>query len=71
MPNQYLKEALLVGSRKGCGLIIPSLLYQVVPGPEIKQQMETHTRSKPVKNLFLKPGTFKMETPETIRLSLQ
>ena len=62
--NRFLKEALLthikVGSGKSSCPVIPSLLQPVIPGAQTKQQMETHSRS--TLNLYLNPGSFKMES---------
>ena len=55
-----------VGSRKSGCPVIPSLL-QLVPKPNNKCRPILHLSQL---NLYLTPGTLKMETPETIRLSL-
>ena len=47
---------------------IDRVFQQTVSGIQIQQQMETHLN---LLNLFLKAEKFKMETPETIRTSLQ
>ena len=57
-----------VGSGKGSGQVFPGFLQPPVPG--------SHGKWRPILdlsrlNLFLSTGTFKMETPETIRLSLK
>ena len=61
---------LKTGCRKGSSTIIPGLLQQVVFGPKDQPQVEAHLDLSQLKS-FLAPATFKMETPETIRLSLQ
>ena len=59
-----------VGSQKGCSTGLPVLLQLVVFGPKAQQEVETHFGPQPIK--WLSPNnTFKMETPETIRVSLQ
>ena len=73
--NSYLLEALhqlidknaveLVQNPKSLGLDQPTIL-----SPKTKQQMETYIRSEQTQS-FPQGGKFKMETPETIRTSLQ
>ena len=49
---------------------ISELFQQTFPSPKTKQQVEAYLRPHNL-NLFLKTEKFKMETPETIRTSLQ
>ena len=59
-----------VASRKRGCLVIPSLLQLVISSPETQHKWIPILDLSQL-NLYLSPGTFKMETPETIRLSLQ
>ena len=64
-----VRTARQIGGRKSASQILPGVLQ---PSPVPKPT----NRWRPILdlsqlNLFLHPGTFKMETPETIRLSLQ
>ena len=57
-------------SRVGQKSRFPGVLQQTISGPNTRQQMETYVRPKQSQK-FLKAEKFKMETPETIRTSLQ
>ena len=59
-----------VGSRKGGCQVISGILQPAFPCPQTKQKMEANLGSESVE-LIPQYDTFKMETPETIRLSLQ
>ena len=58
-----------VGSRKGGYQVVSGFLQPGFPCPQTKQKMEPNLG--PELNLYLSTNTFKMETLETIRLSLQ
>ena len=55
--------------RKGCSSHFCGFLQLVISGTKAKQQVEANSGSQ--LNLYLATASFKMETPETIRLSLQ
>ena len=57
-------------SGKGSKSKIPRVFQSTISSPETQQQMEANTGPKQTKP-FLKVEKFKMETPETIRTSLQ
>ena len=65
--SAYRQERSGTGSKSN----ISRVLQPTILGPKAQQQMETYTRSEQIKSLFLKVEKFKMETPETIRTSLQ
>ena len=56
--------------RKGSKSKITRILQPTILSPKTQQQMEANTGPKQL-NVFLKVEKFKMETPETIRTSLQ
>ena len=56
-------------SRTGHNLDICRVLQQAVPGSQTQQLVETYTGPQCLEQIF-KTGSFKMETPETIKTSL-
>ena len=73
--KQFPKRSIIgshkqIGSgRSGCA-VIPGLLQPAISGPKPNNKWRPILDLSQL-NLYLQPGTFKMETPETIRLSLQ
>ena len=57
-------------SRAGTKSKVPGFLQQTIFSPKTKQQMEIYIRSEQTQS-FPEGGKIKMETPETIRTSLQ
>ena len=58
-------------SRAGSKPDISGVFQPTIFSPKTQQQVEAHTRPEQTESLFFKTEKFKMETPETIRTSLQ